>query len=147
MIRFISDSLGRNVMFDDISKLSGDELERFHKELQSTATALNDVLSEAKEREHSTGIPPAADWLHRVTTKKRIVLRFAAEVNSRLHGGSTVEQRAAFDRMYRARFRAMLVEEFGEAELAEIEQEILAAAKDDYRAWIAKTNQQMWFVP
>jgi hypothetical protein len=41
----------------------------------------------------------------------------------------------------------MLVEEFGEAELREIEQEVLDKARAAYQAWIESTGQRKWFVP
>jgi hypothetical protein len=58
-----------------------------------------------------------------------------------------VSQRAAYDRIYRAQFRATLLEEFDEAELRELEQEVLVKARAAYQAWIDSTNQRCWFVP
>ena len=41
----------------------------------------------------------------------------------------------------------MLEEEFGVAELGEIEREQIAEAKKEYQAWIAKSGQRAWFTP
>lgn len=147
MLTFCSEVLSKSVKFDDIAKLSETQLEAFHVELKAIAQSLSSSLNEIKEEEKLTGVPHDADWVHRIVTKKRIALKFAAEVHARLQGGSTTEQRAAYQRIYQHTFRGMLVEEFGEAELLGMEREAAEHAIQEYATWIDSTNQRMWFTP
>jgi hypothetical protein len=147
MLTFFSNALSTEVEFDKLRELSDLELMEFHKELSDVVAALSDAVTEAKAKERSSGIPLDQNWLHKIGTKKRIALKFATEAHSLRQGGTTVLQRSEYDRIYRAQFRAMLVEEFGEAELREIEQEVLDKARAAYQAWIESTGQRKWFVP
>jgi len=147
MLTFFSNSLSRHVQFDQLEALNKEQLSLFYTELCETVGTLNAVLTEAKSKERASGVPMDPDWLHRVSTKKRIALKFATEAHSRIHGGTTIEQRQKYEELYKQRLRAILVEEFGENELQEIEQEAMQAAKTDYRTWVETTKQPMWFVP
>jgi hypothetical protein len=147
MLKFFSNVLSVEVEFERIGSLTKHELEVFHDELSEMVTTLNSVLTEAKAKERASGVPLNGDWLHRVNTKKRIALKFATEVHSCLQGGTTVEQRSEYDRIYKAQLRAILLEEFGEAGLQELEQEVLDKARAAYQTWIDSTKQRMWFVP
>ena len=147
MLKFFSTVLSVEVEFERIGSLTKHELEAFHDELSEMVTTLNSVLTEAKTKERASGVPLNSDWLHRVNTKKRIALKFATEVHSCLQGGTTVEQRSEYDRIYKAQLRAILLEEFGEAGLQELEQEVLDKARAAYQTWIDSTKQRMWFVP
>lgn len=147
MLTFCSSVLSRDVKFDDIAKLSKTQLEAFHVELKAIAQSLSNSLNEIKEEEKLTGVPHDSDWVHRIVTKKRIAMKFAAEVHARLQGGSTAEQREAYQRIYAHTFRAMLIEEFGEAELQAMEREAAIKAIGEYTAWLDTTNQRMWFTP
>ena len=147
MLKFFSNSLSREVEFDAVASLNSPDLETLHEELKEVVNTLNDVVTGAKSKERASGIPMDPNWMHRVNTKKRIALKFATEVHSRLNGGSTVEQRAEYRRIYDAKFRAMLLEEFGEEELQQIERELVDASKEIYKQWIESTGQRMWFVP
>ena len=147
MLTFFSNSLSRQLTFQELSGLDEADLKAFHEEISQVIGTLSCVVNEAKAKERASGVALDATWLHRVNTKKRIALKFATEANSLLQGGTTVSQRAAYDRIYREQFRATLLEEFEEAELRELEQEVLTKARATYQAWIASTNQQCWFVP
>ena len=147
MLTFFSNSLSRHVQFDQLEALDKEQLSAFHAELCETVGMLNTVITDAKNKERASGVPVDPDWLHRVSTKKRIALKFATEAHSRIHGGTTIEQRQKYEELYKQRLRAILVEEFGENELQEIEQEAMHAAKTDYRTWVETTKQPMWFVP
>ena len=147
MISFYSDKLARRIDFDAVQELSREELKTFHDELVLIVKALENTILDANQKQNASGIPLSQDWLHRVNTKKRIALKFAAEANSRLNGGSTIEQRAKYEAIYRDKFRAMLEEEFGPDVLKEIERELIDASRSAYKEWIASTNQTMWFVP
>lgn len=147
MLKFFSDVLSAEIEFDALDQLSRSDMELLHNELSEMVTTLNDAVSDAKAKAAVSGVPLDKHWLHRINTKKRIVLKFATEVNSKLHGGTTVEQRAEYDRIYKAQYRAILVEEFGEDTLLEIEQEVLDKARATYHEWIASTKQRVWFIP
>jgi hypothetical protein len=147
VLTLYSEKLRRDVLFSEIGDLDQDELKAFHDELIVVAKALESAVAEAQEKYRVSGVPLSNDWLHRVNTKKRIVLKFASEVNSQQHGGSTVKQRIEYDKIYKAKFRAMLEEEFGAAELREIERQLVAEAKAEYHAWLSKTKQHAWFIP
>lgn len=147
MINFYSDKLAKRIAFDEVQQLSREELKTFHDELVLIVKALENTILDANQKQSASGIPLSQDWLHRVNTKKRIALKFAAEANSRLSGGSTIEQRAKYETIYRDKFRAMLEEEFGPDVLKQIERELIDEARSAYREWIAETNQTMWFVP
>lgn len=147
MLKFFSNALSTEVEFEKLDQLSRADMEAFHAELSEMVTTLSGVVGEAKIKAAASGVPLDEHWLHRVNTKKRITLKFATELNSRLQGGTTVEQRAEYDRIYRAQFRAILLEEFGEAALLEIEQEVLDKARAAYQDWIASTKQRVWFIP
>lgn len=147
MLTFFSNSLSKQLVFDELQGLSEADLKVFHDEIGQVVSTLNTVITEAKTKERASGVPLDANWLHKVNTKKRIALKFATEANSLLQGGTTVSQRAAYDRIYRDQFRATLLEEFEEAELRELEQEVLAKARATYQAWIDSTKQRCWFVP
>lgn len=147
MLTFCSSVLSRDVKFDEVAKLSDSQLEAFHVELKAIAQSLSNSLNEIKDEEKLTGIPHDADWMHRIVTKKRIALKFAAEVHARLQGGSTAEQREAYQRIYAHTFRGMLVEEFGEEELQGMEREAALHAIKEYTDWIDSTDQRMWFTP
>lgn len=147
MVKFDSSTLMREVDLGEVNALPKEQLTEFHAELRSVVDALTDALNGAKEKARLSGVPLDETWKHRVMTKRRIALKFATEANACLQGGSSVMQRLEYDRIYKARFRAMLVEEFGEAELQEIEQEILDASRKQYDAWLAATQQHKWFIP
>lgn len=147
MIIFYSDKLAKRVDFDEVQQLSRDELKTFHDELVLVVKALENTIVDANQKQSASGIPLSQDWLHRVNTKKRIALKFAAEVNSRLNGGSTIEQRAKYEAIYKDKFRAMLEDEFGPDVLKEIERELIDESRSAYKEWIAQTGQTMWFVP
>jgi hypothetical protein len=85
--------------------------------------------------------------MHRITTKKRIALKFAAEVNSAKNGGSARDQLNQYNKIFKVKFREILSKEFSEEELREIELEAVDAARKEYEAWIAKTGQKLWYVP
>lgn len=147
MLTFFSQRLVRTVGFEEISNLNEDEATQFHTELKLVIYDLEAVLAEAAAKEKVTGIPIDEHWRHRVATKRRIALKFASELHSKLHGGTTVPQRVEYERMYRAKFRAMLEKEFGPAELAEIEAEIASETKKEYHDWLDKTGQHAWYAP
>lgn len=147
MVTFFSQRLVKTIGFEEISSLTAEEAEQFHTELKLTIYDLENVLAEATSKEKVTGIPIDEHWRHRVATKRRIALKFASELHSKLHGGTTVPQRVEYERIYRSKFRAMLQEEFGPTALAKIESEIAAEAKQEYRDWLDKTGQHAWFSP
>ena len=147
MLTFYSNALSKQLTFDDLRDTSTEELQQFHKEISDAVTTLNKVISEAKAKERASGVPLDPNWLHRVNTKKRIALKFAAEANSLMHGGSAAAQRAAYERIYREQFRATLLEEFDESELCELEREVLDKSRTTYNAWLSSTKQQRWFIP
>lgn len=147
MLTFFSNTLSRHIQFVEVEQLDKPQMEAFHAELCEVVGALNTVLTEAKDKERASGVATDPNWLHKVNTKKRIALKFATEAHSRLHGGSTEEQRRHYAQLYKQRLRAILVEELGEADLQDIEQEAVQAAKAEYRTWIESTKQPLWFVP
>ena len=147
MLTFFSQRLVRTIGFEEIASLTEDEAEQFHTELKLTIYDLENVLAEATAKEKVTGIAIDEHWRHRVGTKRRIALKFASELHSKLHGGTTVPQRVEYERIYRSKFRAMLEKEFGPTELVEIEAEIATEAKAEYRGWLDKTGQHAWFAP
>lgn len=147
MLKFFSNALSAEIEFEKLDQLSKADMEAFHSELALMVTTLSTVLGEAKLKASASGVPLDEHWLHRVNTKKRIALKFATELNSRLQGGTTVEQRTEYERIYKAQFRAILLEEFGEAALLEIEQEVLDKARAAYQDWIVSTKQRAWFIP
>lgn len=144
---FFSNSLCKTVCLEDVSGLNATQLKEFHAELLGVVEALDRTVTDVHDKSKASGIPADKNWLHRIGTKKRIALKFAAEVKSCMEGGSTLQQRAEYDRMYKAKFRAVLIEEFGEPELVEIEREVATATRQEYKNWIAKTSQRMWYVP
>lgn len=147
MPTFFSNFLSKQLTFEDLSSLEEADLKVFHEEVSQVISTLDAVVSEAKAKERASGIALDANWLHKVNTKKRIALKFSTEAYSLIHGGTTVSQRAAYHRIYKAQFRATLLEEFDEAELQALEQEVLAKARATYQAWIDSTKQRCWFVP
>jgi len=147
MLKFFSNALSTEVEFEKIDELDKADMEAFHTELCDIISTLSNVVAEAKVKASASGVPLDIHWLHRVNTKKRIALKFATELNSRMQGGSTVKQRAEYERIYKAQFRAILLEEFGETALLEIEQEVLDKTRVAYQDWIASTKQRAWFIP
>ena len=147
MLNFFSQRLVRTIRFEEIANLTEDETEQFHTELKLTIYDLENVLAEAIAKQKVTGIPIDEHWRHRVGTKRRIALKFASELHSKLHCGTTVPQLVEYERIYRSKFRAMLEKEFGPTELKEIEAEIATEAKREYRDWLDKTGQHAWFAP
>jgi|SanBayMetagenome_1026888.scaffolds.fasta_scaffold00568_6 hypothetical protein len=147
MVRFYSNKLNREIAIAVVSKMKPDEVKVFHEELKYVIESLTDTINEANERKKATGADVDSDWLHRVTTKRRIAMKFAHECSTVSQGGSTLDQQLVYERMYRSKFRALLVEEFGEEELAAIEREITEAATAEYKAWLQTNKQQMWYVP
>lgn len=147
MLKFFSSALSAEVEFEKLGELSREDMKLLHDEMCAMVTTLSSVIAEAKAKAAVSGVPLDENWLHRINTKKRITLKFATELNSKMQGGTTVEQRAEYDRIYRAEFRAILLEEFGEAALQEIEQEALDKARATYQAWIDSTKQRAWFIP
>ena len=79
MLTFFSNSLSRHVQFDQLEALDKEQLSAFHAELCETVGMLNTVITDAKNKERASGVPVDPDWLHRVSTKKRIALKFATE--------------------------------------------------------------------
>lgn len=147
MVRFFSNKLNREIRIELVSKMKPDELKLFHEELKYVIASLTDTINEANERKQATGVDVDSGWLHRVTTKRRIAMKFAHECSTVGQGGSALGQQQVYERMYSSKFRALLVEEFGEEELAAIEREITEAATVDYKAWLTSTKQKMWYVP
>jgi hypothetical protein len=147
MYTFFSNAMSRTVTLEDLESINPTTLCEFHAELKQVVSSLDDVITTAKNKEKATGIAVNSDWLHKVNHKKRIALKFAAEVHSRLNGGSAAEQREQYKRIYKQQLRLAMIEEFGEAELAEFEKEVLDKAKDLYHAWVKETDQGLWFVP
>lgn len=147
MVTFFSEALHQVVVFDRITELSRDEMQTFQAELRQIVSQLDDAIAKEKQNAQLSGIPVNADWLHRITTKRRIALKFATELGSQLQGGTTLKQRAEYEQIYRAKLRAFLEAEFGVTELEEIERELVQESKKEYAAWIEKTNQRMWFLP
>lgn len=146
-LTFHSDALNRTVQFDQVGNLEQEDLKVFHKELTGIVQSLEGVISTAKQRERASGVPVNQDWLHRVTTKRRVALKFASEAFSQLNGGTTVKQRIEYDKIYRIKLREFLEAEFDADELAQIDRDLIAATKKEYSAWLENTNQRMWFVP
>lgn len=147
MLKFFSNALSNEVTLEQLSGLAPEQLESLHGGLKEIVSALDQAVEDAKVKQRASGVPLDANWLHRVSTKKRIVLKFATETHSLLQGGTTIAQRTTYDRLYKAKFREALVEEFGEEELADLEREVLESARTAYREWIESTGQRMWFVP
>lgn len=147
MITFTSEFLSRSVPIDQIQSLSKEELEGFHVELKATIASIDEALSKASVKQEASGVPFSSAWMHRITTKKRIALKFAAEVNSAKSGGSAQEQLNQYNKIFKVKFREILSKEFSEEELREIELEAVDAARKEYDAWIAKTGQKLWYVP
>lgn len=147
MLTFFSNALSKDVSFDALADLSREQMESFHNELSEVVAALNEVVTTAKNKEAASGIPVDGNWLHRVNTKKRIAIKFATELYSQLHGGTTQIQRAQYKRIYKEQFRLALLEEFGEEELQGLEREVLEKTRAIYQNWIDSTQQSLWFVP
>jgi hypothetical protein len=146
MVTFYSEALTQLVEFDKIAGLSKQELRFFHGELLQIVHSLEESIKSAKLREAQSGMPMDSNWLHRISTKRRIASKFATEVLSQLQGGSASVQRTEYDRLYKAELDAFLEFEFGD-ELPAIQQELLEKAKNAYQWWITETEQIMWFVP
>jgi enoyl reductase-like protein len=146
-LHFFSHYLARDVLYDELGELSAEQLDALHGELAESVNALDSTMATAKAKAQATGVELDRGWVHRVATKKRIVLKFAAEVNSRRQGGTTRQQRDHYNRLHRELYRAALLEEFDEAELLDLEREVVEKTRAAYAAWIASTDQRMWFVP
>lgn len=147
MVRFFSNKLNREIRIEHVPQLNRNDLQVFHSELKTVVEDLTNTINEANERKQTVGLSVDSDWLHRVSTKRRIALKFVSECYIVLKGGSTANQRQVFERIYRSKFRDMLEEEFGKEELAAIEAEITAESTTEYVAWLTSTNQSMWFKP
>jgi hypothetical protein len=147
MLTFFSTSLGKEIEFAAVDQLSVEDMETFHTELVEIVKALAQVSADAKGKAEASGVPVDVNWLHRVHTKKRIALKFANEVNSRLQGGTTVQQRIKYDQLYKAAYRDVLLDEFGPDAFEELEDDVLTIARKRYQDWIHETKQTMWFVP
>lgn len=146
MVTFYSEALTQLVELDKIGELSKQELRFFHGELLQTVHSLEEAIKSAKAKEARSGLPTDSNWLHRISTKRRIASKFASEVLSQLQGGSAAVQRTEYDRLYKAELEAFLAFEFGD-ELPAIQQELLDKARSAYQGWITETEQIMWFVP
>lgn len=146
MVTFYSEALTQLVEFDNIAGLSKQELRFFHGELLQTIHSLEESIKSARAKEAQSSVPTDSNWMHRISTKRRIASKFASEVLSQLQGGSAAVQRTEYDRIYKAELDALLAFEFGD-ELPVIQQELLEKARNAYQGWITETGQTMWFVP
>ena len=146
MVTFYSEALTQLVEFDKIAELSKQELRFFHGELLQTIHSLEESIKSARAKEAQSSVPTDSNWMHRISTKRRIASKFASEVLSQLQGGSAAVQRTEYDRIYKAELDALLAFEFGD-ELPVIQQELLEKARNAYQGWITETGQTMWFVP
>lgn len=146
MVTFYSEALTQLVEFDKIAGLSKQELRFFHGELLQTIHSLEESIKSARAKEAQSSVPTDSNWMHRISTKRRIASKFASEVLSQLQGGSAAVQRTEYDRIYKAELDALLAFEFGD-ELPVIQQELLEKARNAYQGWITETGQTMWFVP
>lgn len=146
-LKFFSNSLCRDVLLTELGGLTKDQLADLHKELAAVVVALDATVQEAHSKASASGIPADKNWLHRIATKKRIALKFAAEAHSQLQGGTTIEQREEYERIYRAKLRTVLENEFGKQEYRELEREVRKFAVEQYKQWIAQTNQRAWYQP
>lgn len=146
MVTFYSEALTQLVEFDKICDLSKQELRFFHGELLQIVHSLEESIKSAKVKESRSNVPTDSNWLHRISTKRRIASKFATEVLSQLQGGSAAVQRTEYDRIYKAELDALLEFEFGD-ELPAIRQELSDKAASAYQSWIEETEQIMWFVP
>lgn len=146
MITFYSEALTQLVEFDKIAGLSKQELRFFHGELLQTIHSLEESIKSARAKEAQSSVPTDSNWMHRISTKRRIASKFASEVLSQLQGGSVAVQRTEYDRIYKAELDALLAFEFGD-ELPVVKQELLEKARNAYQGWITETGQTMWFVP
>lgn len=147
MITFTSEFLSRSIPIDQIQSLSDEELQGFHEELKLVITSIDEALSKASVKQQASGVPFSSTWMNRITTKKRIALKFAAEVNSAKNGGSAQDQLSQYNKIFKVKFREILSKEFSEEELREIELEAVNAARKEYDAWITKTGQRLWYIP
>lgn len=146
MVTFYSEALTQLVEFDKIAGLSKQELRFFHGELLQTIHSLEESIKSARAKEAQSSVPTDSNWMHRISTKRRIASKFASEVLSQLQGGSAAVQRTEYDRIYKAELDALLAFEFGD-ELPVVQQELLEKARNAYQGWITETGQTMWFVP
>jgi hypothetical protein len=146
MVTFYSEALTQLVEFDKIAGLSKQELRFFHGELLQTIHSLEESIKSARAKEAQSSVPTDSNWMHRISTKRRIASKFASEVLSQLQGGSAAVQRTEYDRIYKAELDALLAFEFGD-ELPVVQQELLDKARNAYQGWITETGQTMWFVP
>lgn len=146
MVTFYSEALTQLVEFDKIAGLSKQELRFFHGELLQTIHSLEESIKSARAKEAQSRVPTDSNWMHRISTKRRIASKFASEVLSQLQGGSAAVQRTEYDRIYKAELDALLAFEFGD-ELPVVQQELLEKARNAYQGWITETGQTMWFVP
>ena len=146
MVTFYSEALTQLVELDKIGELSKQELRFFHGELLQIVHSLEEAIKSAKVKESRSNVPIDSNWLHRISTKRRIASKFASEVLSQLQGGSAAVQRTEYDRIYKAELDALLEFEFGD-ELPAIRQELCDKAASAYQRWIEETEQIMWFVP
>ena len=146
MVTFYSEALTQLVELGKIGELSKQELRFFHGELLQTVHSLEEAIKSARAKEAHSSVPTDSNWLHRISTKRRIASKFASEVLSQLQGGSAAVQRTEYDRIYKAEMDAFLAFEFGD-ELPAIQQELLEKARSAYQGWITETEQIMWFVP
>lgn len=146
MVTFYSEALTQLVEYDKIGELSKQELRFFHGELLQIVHSLEESIKSAKVKEARSNLPIDSNWLHRISTKRRIASKFASEVLSQLQGGSAAVQRTEYDRLYKAELDALLKFEFGD-ELPAVQQELREKAQTAYRRWIEETEQIMWFVP
>ena len=146
MVTFYSEALTQLVEFDKIAGLSKQELRFFHGELLQTIHSLEESIKSARAKEAQSSVPTDSNWMHRISTKRRIASKFASEVLSQLQGGSAAVQRTEYDRIYKAELDALLAFEFGD-ELPAVQQELLEKARTAYQWWITETGQTMWFVP
>jgi hypothetical protein len=146
MVTFYSEALTQLIEFDKVGNLAKQELRLFHGELLQIVNSLEESIKSAQVKEQRSGVPTDSNWMHRISTKRRIAAKFATEVLSQLQGGSAAVQRAHYERLYRAEMDAFLQFEFGD-ELPGVLQELREKAQGSYQCWIEETEQTMWFVP
>jgi len=143
-LTFVSKSLNRLVAMDELRKLSSSDLDRFNGELAMAARSMENALSDAMQRELSTGQPVDPDWVHKIRRKMNVCHAFRTNLAQLLKGSDQPEileirkatqepSNELVTQLAEEKFQELLIDELGERLFKELQEEAVELALEDLR--------------
>lgn len=132
-LTFLSKSLERVVLLDELPCLTYQELQAFRGELVVAGRSMQTALNAALKDEEVTGVPLDTDWIHKIRKKMEVCASFCTAIEKLLEQNLP---NGFLKTLVAKKLKDLLIEELGERLYQELKDEARDLALSDLQAQI-----------